>query len=67
MNPIVCTCVLPESERWRNAAMKLKEINGTLINCRAMSNGRYAILCCYFNVAVASLFVLFLLVVSNTY
>ena len=40
LNPIICTCMLPESQRWKEAALKLHHINGTLINCRALSTGR---------------------------
>lgn len=41
-NPIVCTCVEVDSHRWKEAALKLSHINGTLINCKASSSGRLA-------------------------
>ena len=39
-NPIICTCVLPGSDRWKEAAIKMEQINGTLINCKATGTGR---------------------------
>jgi riboflavin biosynthesis pyrimidine reductase len=40
VNPIVCTCIDIDSERWKEASFKLSHINGTLINCKKSSTGR---------------------------
>jgi riboflavin biosynthesis pyrimidine reductase len=39
-NPIICTCVEVDSERWIETQSMLKEINGTLISCKRDISGR---------------------------
>lgn len=39
-NPIVCTCLEKNSERWIETESLLKEINGTLISCKRDISGR---------------------------
>lgn len=39
-NPYICTCLSPDSKRWKEAKVMLKSINGTLISCKRDSSGR---------------------------